>query len=134
MLLTDAEGTPIGVMVTSASPHEVNLIEPLVEHTVIPLRSRTRLLYDRAADSQPLRERLKEVGVRLISPFRTRRNQTRQKMTANQKLHYQQRWKVERTFGWLKNLRRLTTRWEYNPNLHQSFWQLGCLYTILKRF
>ncbi len=55
-------------------------------------------------------------------------------MTTNAKQHDAHRWKVERTFAWLKNLRRLTTRWEYHPHLHEAFWQLGCLYTILKQF
>ncbi len=134
MLLTDAEGTPIGIMVTNASPHEVKLIETLLDHSELPLRSRTRLLYDCAADSQSLRESLKQRGIRLIHPFNKRRNQTAPKMTENAKQHYQGRWKVERTFAWLKNLRRLTTRWEHYSHLHQAFWQLGCMFTILKAF
>lgn len=134
MLLTDGEGTPIGLMVTSASPHEVKLIEPLLEHVVIPLRARMRMLYDCAADSKELRARLKQRAIRLIAPFNKRRHQTCPKMTENEKHHYQNRWKIERTFAWLKNLRRLTTRWEYYSHLHEAFWQLGCMFTILKQF
>ena len=33
MLLTDAEGVPLGLNVGSVSPHEVTLIEPLVAQT-----------------------------------------------------------------------------------------------------
>ena len=35
MLLTDGNGTPCGNMIESASPHEVNLIEPLLANRVI---------------------------------------------------------------------------------------------------
>jgi hypothetical protein len=70
MLLTDAEGTPLGVDVESASPHEVKLIERLLEKCRDKRRKRCRLLYDRAADSEPLRTRLKQRGVRLIAPYR----------------------------------------------------------------
>jgi len=69
MLLTDRHGTPIGLNVTSASPQEVKLIEPLVESAQLDLPKRTRLLYDKAADSQKLRTSLRWLGIRLISPF-----------------------------------------------------------------
>jgi transposase len=46
--------------------------------------------------------------------------------------HYSHRWTIERTFGWLKHLRRLSTCWEYHTQLH--LWPLGCLITILKAF
>ena len=59
MILIDGDGTPIGVEIASASTAEVKLVEPLLDSCVaeeIP----ARLLYDKAADSDPLRERLAE--------------------------------------------------------------------------
>jgi transposase len=134
MLLTDREGVPIGVNVSSASPHEVRLIEPLVDDTLVDLPQQTRLLYDKAADSRSLRDGLSRLGVRLISPFRKRRDGSQQRMCQRDRRHYSHRYKVERTFSWLKQLRRLGTRWEYHAHLFQGFWQLGCLFTILKAF
>jgi transposase len=133
MLLTDREGIPIGLNVTSASPHEVNLIEPLVESAQLDLPQRTRLLYDKAADSRSLRDGLRWLGVRLISPFRKKRNGLGRRLCPRDRKHYSHRYKVERTFAWLKQLRRLATRWEYHLHLFAGFWQLGCLFTILKR-
>ncbi|MFO0917422.1 MAG: transposase [Planctomycetaceae bacterium] len=93
-------------------------------------------MYDKAADSELLRRRLKSWGLRAHSPL----HQTPQSTGAgscrhllNHK-HYRHRWKIERTFGWLKHFRRLTSRWEYHAHLHLGFWQLGCLITILKAF
>ena len=134
MLLTDAEGIPIGLNVGSASPHEVTLIEQLVQSPRIPLRVRTRILYDKAADSMSLRQRLRHHGVRLISPFRKRRNGKTKKLSERDQFLYENRWKVERTISWLKNFRRLVARWEYHLHLHESFWCLGALYTILRGF
>ncbi len=36
------------------------------------------------------------------------------------------RWVVERTFGWLHQFRRLRTRYERDPKMHQAFMHLGC--------
>ena len=134
MLLVDGKGLPIAVDVESASPHEVTLIERLVAHAQTKLPKRTRLLYDKAADSEPLRGRLSRQGVRLIAPYRKRRNGTRRSLPERDQVHYSNRWKVERTIGWLKQFRRLGMRWEYHDHLFKGFWQLGCLFTIMKGF
>lgn len=134
MLLTDGHGTPVGLQVSSASPHEVRLIEPLLDYALIGFRKRCRLLYDKAADSRFLRERLCWRGLRLIAPYRKRRDGTHRRLPRFERSCYASRWKVERTFGWLKQLRRLGMRWEYHAHLFQGFWQLGCLFTILKGF
>lgn len=133
-MLTDRNGCPLHADISSASPHEVKLIEPLVA-TAPPLVDKAkRLVYDKAADSEPLRWRLRAWGLRLIHPFIQRRNQPERKLPPRDQRHYSHRWKIERTFAWLKHLRRLTTRWEYHAHLHLGFWQLGCLITILKAF
>lgn len=134
MLLTDCEGTPIGVDVTSASPHEVKLIEPLVDHAQVRLPRPTRLLYDKAADSGLLRRRMSWQGIRLIAPYRRHANGRRRRLSLRDRSHYSNRWKVERTISWLKHFRRVTTRWEYHAHLFHGFCQLGCLFIILKGF
>lgn len=124
----------MGVTVTSASPHEVKLIESLLDANQIDGKESKRLVYDRAADSQELKKRLKDAGIDLICPPVNRRNQKPRHMSKRDRRHYQHRWKIERTIGWLKHLRRLTTRWEYLPELHLAFWQLASLFTILRGF
>jgi len=133
-LLTDSHGTPVGLDATSASPHEVNLVEPLVLRSQVRLPRRTRLLYDKAADSAALRRRFGWLGIRLIAPFRKKRDGSRRRLSARDQTHYSTGWKVERTFAWLKQLRRLGMRWEYHAHLFEGFCQLGCLFIILKGF
>ena len=60
-------GLPL--LIDSARAGEVTLIEPLRKKAVI-VRLPNRLIYDRAPDSNPLRERLAKRGVELICPHR----------------------------------------------------------------
>ena len=67
MVLTDAQGTPLFVEIHSASPAEVTLIESLLARRQLRCRPK-RLIYDRAADSDPLRQRLSRQGIDLDLP------------------------------------------------------------------
>lgn len=68
-------------MVHSASPHESTLIPSFVTSSLCALPRRVTLLYDKAADSEPLRERLRLFGVPMISPFKRRTKDTQPKLT-----------------------------------------------------
>jgi hypothetical protein len=69
MLLVDGAGLPLAIDVDSASPAEVGLIEPLLDQAVTEYLPQ-RLVYDRAADSDTLRDRLAQRGIELICPHR----------------------------------------------------------------
>ena len=77
MVVADGQGVPLGVQLASASPHECTLIESTLENVAVPRVGRgrprknpERLIYDRAADSDPLRERLAARDIELICPHR----------------------------------------------------------------
>ena len=132
MLLVDGTGLPLSIDVDSARPGEVTLIEPLLERAVVN-RLPNRLIYDRAADSDPLRERLAERGVELVCPHR--RGRKRPATQDGRPLRrYRKRWIVERTIGWLKAFRRLVTRYEFYAFLFHSFAKLACFLIVLKGF
>lgn len=132
MLLVDGNGTPLGVEIASASEAECNLIEPLIDARVCD-KVPERLLYDKAADSDPLRERLRQQRIDLICPHR--KNRKRKPRQDGRKLRrYKRRYKVERTISWLGNYRRLLVRHEYWNHIFAGFAQLACLFTILKAF
>src|SRR5271170_4386248 len=132
MLLVDGHGTPLGVDIASASPAEVKLIEPLLEKRVLRKRPK-RLIYDRAADSDPLRKRLAKRCIELICPHR--RGRKRPATQDGRALRrYRRRWKIERSISWLFNYRRLVVRYERHDFLFRGFIQLACAFTLLKRF
>jgi transposase len=132
MVLTDGRGLPLAVDTASASPHEVTLIEPLLQKRLLRGKPR-RLIYDAAADSDPLRTRLAKRGIELICPHRV--NRVKPPTQDGRPLRrYRRRWKVERSISWLQNFRRLVTRYEYHAHLFHGLAQLACLIVALKRF
>ena len=132
MVLIDGHGTPLGVDIASASEAEVNLIEPLLRKRTARRRPR-RLIYDKAADSDPLRKRLARQQIDLICPHR--KNRKRQRTQDGRKLRrYRRRYKVERTISWLLANRRLMVRHERYAHLFLGFVQLACLFTTIQRF
>jgi len=117
----------------------VTLLEPTLDHMVypVPLRSQAnrqpqRLILDKGYDSDPLRQRLAERGIEMICPHRS--NRSRAPIQDGRKLRrYRRRWKMERTFAWLGNCRRLVVRYEREVTLYSAFLNLACLMIVLKR-
>lgn len=104
MAVADGAGLPIAVCVTSASPHEVKLVEQTLEKRFIE-EVPDLLIGDKAYDSDPLDQRLAEKGIEMIAPHRS--NRKKAATQDGRKLRrYRRRWKVERLFDWLQNFRK----------------------------
>jgi len=67
MLMVDGEGVPLSAFTTAATTSEVHAIETLVDERVCD-KVPERLLYDKAADADWLREALDVCGIGLICP------------------------------------------------------------------
>lgn len=132
MLLVDGRGTPISAMTTTASHAEVSCIETLVDVQVAGPRPK-RLLYDKAADADWLRDALERRDMQLICPHRSNRKKP-PRQDGRSLRRYRHRWIVERTISWLQNSRRLIIRHEYYPHLFDGFVTLACLLLALKWF
>jgi transposase len=139
MVVADGQGVPLGVLTASASPAEVKLIEDTLKQAAVPVPPENRdtanpqpLIYDRAADSDPLRQRLSAAGVELVCPHR--RGRVRPKTQDGRKLRrYKRRWTIERTISWLGNFRRLLIPWERYPHIFQAFIHVACIIIVLRR-
>jgi transposase len=92
-----------------------------------------RLVCDKGYDSDGLRERLlSERGIELVCPHR--RSRKRPPLQDGRKLRrYRRRWKVERTFAWLANFRRLVVRYERSLKMYQAFFHVACLIITLRQ-
>ena len=132
MVVVDGQGVPLASTLGSASPAEVKLLEPTLEQVPCGMWSKVkRLIVDRGYDSDPLRCRLQARGIDLICPHR--RNRTKPRTQDGRKLRrYKRRWKVERTFAWLGNFRRLPVRWERHLVVYQGFFHLACALIALR--
>ena len=130
MAIADRHGLPLAVRVTSASPHESKLVEDTLRQRHVAAVPE-RMIGDRAYDSDPLDERLRrEPGVELIAPNRKKKRQRTQ--DGRPLRRYLRRWKIERLFAWLKNFRRLTSRWERYAVNFLGMVQLGCALILLR--
>ena len=129
----------MGIHLDSASPGEVTLLEPTLATIAVPRagpgrprQKPERVIVDKAYDSDPLRGRLARRGIELIAPHR--RNRKKARTQDGRKLRrYRRRWKVERTFAWLGNFRRLVVRWERHLTMYLAFFHLACLLITLRR-
>jgi transposase len=130
MLMTDGQGLPLSAFTTSAQDAEVNTVETLVDVCVLDKRP-DRLLYDKAADADWLRDALEPRGIEQITPHRkSRKKPSRQDGRALRR--YKHRWKVERTISWLGNFRRLLVRHEYHAHLFEGFTHWACLLLCIR--
>ncbi len=110
LLVTDGHGTPLAFVVRSASPAEIRLVEEVLEE-LPPHLYPELLIGDRAYDSDAHDVRIREkFGIELVSPHRRGRKRKRTQDGRHLR-RYGRRWKVERTFAWLANSRRLVNRW-----------------------
>ena len=138
MVVVDGQGVPLGNHLDSASPGEVTLVERTLAQVRVPRvgpgrpRSKPeRLIADRAYDSDPLRGRLQRRGIQLICPHRSnRRKPATQDGRALRR--YRRRWKIERTFAWLGNFRRLVVRYERSLRMYNAFFHIACLVIALR--
>jgi transposase len=120
---TDGGGIPLNVTTTAANVPEVNELEHLVDSApkVVTQEGEVRehpdeLYGDRAYDSEPHRERMREHG---IDPhFARRRTEHGSHLGVF-------RWVAERTIAWLHSFRRLRFRTDRNDQVHDAFVKLA---------
>jgi transposase len=137
MVVVDGEGVPLACHLDSASRAEVKLLEPTLDRINVSTDGEAptqpeRLILDRGYDSDPLRERLAGRGIEMICPHR--RNRVKPKTQDGRPLRrYKRRWKVERTFAWLGNFRRLVVRYERHLEMYRAFFHVACLLITLRQ-
>jgi transposase len=123
MTIVNDESKPLAAIVTSARPHELRLIEEtLGDLPDVPMPS--KIVGDRAYDSDSHDQMAQEKGIKLIAPHR--KNRTKKATQNSKELQevYKERWRVERFFAWTKYARRLLNRFEKRSFVFQAFLDL----------
>lgn len=129
-MITDKRGRPISVLISSASCHEVGLVEPALD-TCFTSETPVILIGDKAYDSDPLDASLRCRGVEMVAPHK--KNRKRAATQDGRRLRrYKRRFKVERFFSWLEDFRRLVVRWEYHAENYLGFVLLACIKMLIK--
>jgi len=129
MAVADRHGLPVAIYVESATPHEVKLATSTLVQMVIP-EAPQNLIGDNAYDSDKLDAELKCYGIEVIAPHnKNRKNKTQDERRLRR---YRRRWKVERLFAWLQNLRRLVVRYERYAENFLGMLRLACCLILLR--
>jgi transposase len=142
MLVVDGNGLPLGFHLDSAQVAEVKLAERTLD-TISVARPRGRprqrpdkLVADRGYDSSTFRQALRRRGIRMCIPAKRRPvtwKAKRGRPVIARKDDYRQRFKVERSFAWLGNFRRLLIRWERLFAVYHGWFTVALMVVSLRR-
>ncbi len=110
--MTDGAGVPLGALVTAGQAHESKSFEAVMDTVRVRARVGGRrrpdaVAGDKAYSMPRVRAWLSRRGIEAVIP--TRRDQPREAMNRKK---YRGRNVVERCIGWLKESRRVATRYE----------------------
>lgn len=117
-LLVDGRGTPLEVGVTAGQVHESKQLEPVLTKVQVrqkrgrPKSRPKRLAGDKGYSSRAIREFLDHRGIEAVIPHRDDETARHDPDVEFDKATYRRRSIVEQTIGWLKECRRIGTRFE----------------------
>lgn len=118
---------------TSQPPTEVKLIEPLLDNLQIPGKEPEHLLFDKAADSDPLRKRLQEErGIELACPHRKGRKR-KPTQDGRSVRKYKRRDTVKQTHSRLHNFHCTIIRYETTILRYSRSIRVTCALITLRR-
>jgi len=132
MGLAEGQSLPLAMTVSSASPHDVTLVDSLLQQQFVE-QNLQRLIGDGAFDSDPLDRQLAEQGIELIAPHREGRVKPATQ-DGRPLRRYRRRWKIERLWAWLQNYRRIVVRYERHAENYLGFVHLGCLLILVRAY
>jgi putative transposase len=146
-ILTDKEGIPLSVVISSASTHDIKLVTEVVDYSVIKRRSSSNkpkngrrklqhLCLDKAYNSEPEEQELIKRDYVLHIPYKRKKGQEHKEKTkaiSHRKKHSPKRWVVERTNSWHNRFRKLFTRYEKKVENYLGLVQFSCFIIIYRR-
>jgi transposase len=133
-MVCDAKGLPMAVTITAGQRHEATQFEAVMGRVRVPRRvgrPRTRpkrVAGDKGYSSKRIRQHNRRRGI--VSVIPTKANEKR--IRGFDKVSYRRRNVVERCIGWLKESRRLATRFEKLAENFESMVKLAMLERLLK--
>jgi len=115
-LITDVNGIPLEVEISPGEAHESKFVEPILKKISIKAKKKgpprtkpKRLLGDKGYSIPRVRNYLKSRSIKAIIP---KKKNEKYKRKDFDKVTYRKRNAIERCVGWLKENRRLGTRYE----------------------
>ena len=145
-ILTDREGIPLSVVMSSASTHDVKLVTDVVDNAVVKRRipyaktkegrkRKQHLCLDKAYNSKPEEQAIAKRGYVIHLPYKRKRGEVKKETEkiSNRKKHPARRWVVERTNSWHNRFRKLFTRYEKKMENYLGLVQFSCCIIIYRK-
>jgi transposase len=117
-ILVDGYGTPLEAEVTAGQVHDSQRLEPVLKKVRVkqkrgrPRSRPKRLAGDKGYSSGTIRSFLKDRGIEPIIPHKDNEKARHDPEVEFDKETYKRRSVVEQSIGWLKECRRIATRFE----------------------
>ena len=117
-ILVDGNGTPLEVEVSAGQVHDTQEFEPLLKKVQVrqkcgrPKSRPKRLAGDKGYSSERIRQYLKDRDIEAIIPHKDNEAARHDPSVQFDKETYRRRSIVEQVIGWLKESRRIATRFE----------------------
>jgi transposase len=122
-VVTDGQGTPLAIAVTAGQVHECTVAESVITQAVARRIGRRRkrnkrrhkprkLAGDKGYSAQSLRDWLKERNIKPVIPHKDNEKARHDPKVKFDREAYRGRHAVEQCVGWLKEFRRIGTRFE----------------------
>lgn len=133
--MVDSKGNPLSIVCGRANHHDQKFALKTVDRVTVRNRIRRpkRLGADKGYDFDNFR---KELRKRRIKPCLVRRKNNKKGITKQElreKKYNTQRWKVERSFNWINNNRRIDRFMEKKTSTYQGFCHLMFIKYYLKK-
>jgi transposase len=125
--LCDAAGRPVSAVLAAGQRAEVrSLIGLLLAGAALLVRWPARLACDRGFSAGWVRSLLRLCGMKAVIPFRSNEHGSKKRGGGYDRRAYRGRNVIERLVGWLKERRRIATRYEklavnYRAMVHIAF-------------
>ncbi len=142
-LVTDGEGTPLAIELTAGETHESTRAESIIGQAVACLIGRRRqqrgrrhkprkVAADKGYSVQRIRDWLKAAGIEPVIPHKDNEKARHDPDVKFDREAYRGRCVVEQCVGWLKDLRRIGTRYEKLAVNYLGMLQLGMIHRYLR--
>ena len=133
--MVDSQGNSLAIVCGRANHHDQRFALKTVDRVTVrnKVRRPKRLGADKGYDSDDFRKELKKRRIRPCLIRRKNNQKDISKQELKEKRYSQQRWKVERSFNWINNNRRIDRFMEKKTSTYQGFCYLMFVKYYLKK-
>ncbi|MFP3443533.1 MULTISPECIES: IS5 family transposase [Pseudomonas] len=139
-MLCDANGTPLRFLLSSGQASDISYAQPLLDEVSIPSSQRGRprkrckwLLADKGYDAEALRRYCDQYRMQPVIPLRSMKRKPKPGLPRLfDRPKYRQCNIIERMFGWLKENRRIVTRFDKLAKSYAAMVSLACSMRCLR--